>query len=293
MVTAGLRRDIEPPERTVPLADLLARCAEIGFRPDLVIEHESGFTVTDLRGVAPCPTVWIEADTPQHHQWHAQRSTWFDFVFISQKDWVDYFRQNGNPCTYWLPFACDPDVHRHFPLPETYDLAFVGHYFCPPYEDRARLLKRLSARYQMNIASDVDYDEMARVYSQTKIVFNKSTLGIFNIRPFEAMASGRLVFTDRVGNGLLDLFQDRKHLVIYDEDNLESLVDYYLEHPYERRAIALEGQREVREKHTYAHRVEFILTTVFRTSLARMIRRIWQARKTVPDPRSRTRTTKG
>ncbi len=263
VVTAGLKRDLEPPERTVPLRHLLDRCVEAGFVPDLVIEHESGFTVTDLKGVAPCPTVWIEADTPQHHRWHAVRSTWFDFVFISQKDWMPYFRQHGNPRTFWLPFACDPEVHRPVPAPEEYDLAFVGHLFPPVYEERARLLERLAARYRVKVASNVGYDEMALIYSQARIVFNKTALGIFNIRPFEGMSCGRLVFTDRVGNGLLDLFQDRRHLVVYDEGNLERLLDHYLEREEERLAIAAAGQREVHARHTYAHRVRYILETVF------------------------------
>lgn len=263
VVTAGWKRDIAPAERTVPLRSLLERCAQVGFVPDLVIEHESGLTVTDLKGVAPCPTVWIEADTPQHHEWHARRAAWFDYVFISQKDWVPYFRSRGNPNTWWLPFACDPGVHRPIACPEAYDLAFVGHLFPPLYAERARLLERLAARYRVKVASNVGYDEMARIYSQARIVFNKTVLGICNIRPFEGMSYGRLVFTDRVGNGLLDLFQDRVHLVIYDESNLERLVDYYLRHGAEREAIARRGREEVHAKHTYAHRVRFILETVF------------------------------
>lgn len=263
VVTAGLNRDIEPPARTVSLKELLERCAEVDFAPDLIIEHESGFVVTEVREHARVPAVFIEADTPQHYQGHAERSKWFDYCFISQKDYLDYFHRHGNPRTYWLPFACDPEVHRPIPVPEEYDLAFVGHYFCPPYYDRARLLDRLSRRYRMRIASNVGYDEMALIYSQAKIVFNRSMLGIFNIRPFEAMSCGRLVLTDRIGNGLTDLFQDRKHLVIYGEEDLEDLIDHYLVHDEERNAIAQEGQREVHSKHTYAHRVDQILRTVF------------------------------
>ncbi len=262
-LTVGLGRDIDP-GRTVPLTAVLERCRAAGFAPDLILEHESGFCLTDVRGRAPCPTVWISADTNIHYRWHAERSTWFDYVFISQRDLVPYFHRHGNPRTRWLPFACDPEVHRPHDEPEVHDIGFVGNvHNLPLYEERVRLLQALARRYDVRVASGITPEEMAVVYSRCRLVFNHSPLDNFNMRVFEALSCGRLLLTNRVGNGLLELFRDREHLVLYDEGNLFALADHYLAHPEERRAIALRGQREVHARHTYAHRVDYILRTVF------------------------------
>lgn len=264
VVTAGLGRDIDP-GRTVPLPVVLERCRALGFSPDLIVEHESGFCLTDVRGHTAAPTVWLSADTNIHHRWHAERSAWFDYVFISQKDFVDEFRSRGNPRTWWLPFACDPEVHRPHDLPEAYDIGFVGNvHNLPLYEERVRLLERLARRYNVRVAAGITPEEMAVLYSRCRIVFNHSPLNNFNMRVFEALSCGRLLVTNRVGNGLLDLFRDREHLVVYDDEStLFSLVDHYLARPDARRAIALAGQREVHARHTYVHRVDFLLRTVF------------------------------
>jgi len=61
---------------------------------------------------------------------------------------------------------------------------------------------------------------------------------------------------------LEDLFKDRQELVLYDENNLEELVDYYLNHEEERERIATSGFNKVRSFHTYDHRVESIMQSV-------------------------------
>ncbi|MBI4680865.1 MAG: glycosyltransferase family 1 protein, partial [Nitrospirae bacterium] len=64
-------------------------------------------------------------------------------------------------------------------------------------------------------------------------------------------------------SGLEDLFRDRQHLVIYDnEKQLLELIHYYLENEDEREKIALAGYKEALNKHTYDNRVEEIIRTV-------------------------------
>jgi spore maturation protein CgeB len=78
------------------------------------------------------------------------------------------------------------------------------------------------------------------------------------MRVFEAMSCGRLLLTDRA-NGILDIFSDKKHLIVYNENNLEELILYYLDNSEEREKIAKSGYNEVVEKHTYEKRLEKIL----------------------------------
>ena len=75
-----------------------------------------------------------------------------------------------------------------------------------------------------------------------------------NLRFYEAMATGSMLLANRLtpASGLFELFEDRKHLALYDDENLEDLVEYYLEHPEEREAIAREGHAAVLAGHDAA-----------------------------------------
>lgn len=109
--------------------------------------------------------------------------------------------------------------------------------------------------------------DMARTYSQSKIVFNKSLKGDLNMRVFEALSCGRLLLTDRINNGLEELFTDKEHLVIYnDYEDLRNKARDYLTHPDESEAIAHKGQEEIWKKHTYLHRARYLVETILKNS---------------------------
>src|SRR2546426_11834493 len=89
-----------------------------------------------------------------------------------------------------------------------------------------------------------DPEEMSRVYSRAKNVFNKSDRGEINMRPFKALACGTLLVTERNTEGLEEMFQDRRHCVYYGSPSeLFALVRYYLEHEEERNRIAQAGHQ--------------------------------------------------
>ena len=72
---------------------------------------------------------------------------------------------------------------------------------------------------------------MAKIYSQAKIIFNKSIRKDLNMRVFEAMSCGSMLVTDRLKPeaGLEELFKDKKHFVLYDnESDLVEKIGYYL-----------------------------------------------------------------
>jgi hypothetical protein len=104
---------------------------------------------------------------------------------------------------------------------------------------------------------------MGEIYSRSKIVFNKSINRDLNMRFFEGLASGALLVTDRIGNGLADVAQEGVHYVGYDtaEEAIEK-IGYYLTHEDERAAIAARGQALAFERHTYAARLATILDVV-------------------------------
>ncbi len=208
------------------------------------------------------PTAYYAIDSHVAFHEHLQfaRVQDYDFVFVAQKDDIPKYRKTGCKEVHWLPLACDPDIHKKWKLPTKYDICFIGK--APPKSERWQIIKPLKKEFNVFFGHKYLHD-MARIYSQSKIVLNKSLAGDLNMRMFEAMSCGRLLLTDRIANGLEELFTNKKHLVIYDDlEDLARKIRYYLKNTGEREKIAIRGQREVHRKHTYLHRAAHILSVV-------------------------------
>jgi hypothetical protein len=81
-----------------------------------------------------------------------------------------------------------------------------------------------------------------------------------NLRLYEATGVGALLVTDAKRN-LGELFEQGREVVTYENgDELVERVRYYLEHDDERQAIARAGQARTLREHTYAQRMEELLT---------------------------------
>lgn len=226
-----------------------------GWTPDLFLWIETGIWY-ELEGVEsmPCPSACYLVDTHLNLERHIDIAKRFDVVFVAQKEYLPNFKENGIQNVFWLPLACDPEIHGKKGDDKLYDIGFVGSLNNP---QRIELLNKL--RQGFNIYYERCFlERMAEVFSQSKIVFNNSVRSDLNMRVFEAMCSGSMLLTDEAeGSGLTELFQDRKHLVIYrNEKELLELADYYLKNDAEREKVAASGVKEVLAKHTYEHRVK-------------------------------------
>ncbi|MCL5962157.1 MAG: glycosyltransferase, partial [Chloroflexi bacterium] len=195
--------------------------------------------------------------------WREQVAGFFDSVFVAQKDYLDSFRRVvGHQQVYWLPLAAASDVHRQLDLDRVYDVGFVGNISVAHRDTpRARRLKLVADRFRTNdLYRSYLPEEVGRVYSQSRIVFNTSIAGDVNMRVFEGTASGALMLTDSGANGLNDLFEVGREVVVFkDDDDLLEKIAYYLAHEDERRQIAEAGHRRTQAQHTYVHRVRALL----------------------------------
>ena len=234
-----------------------------GWKPDLFLWVESGVSYP-LHGFSslPCPTACWLIDTHLHLKEHLKIAKSFDFVFLAQKKYVPLFHEAGIRQAHWLPLACDPDIHRNFAFDPVYDVSFVGS-ITAAHSRRNELLQRLSRRFSLHVERCF-LEEMALVFSRSRIVFNCSVRDDLNMRVFEVLSTGSLLVTDEApGSGLEELFKDGRHLAIYrSPEDLEERVAYFLCHEEERAKIAREGMRETRSRHTYAHRAVAILERV-------------------------------
>jgi spore maturation protein CgeB len=256
--------------------DLERYVSRSATRPDLFLYIDSGhrpYLPYHVERLA-CPTAAYLIDVHLGPRLRRPLAALFDYVFVAQHDCLDQYRISEEQVVEWLPLACDPALHSETSEPRVYDVGFVGN----PGDQRSRrseLLRELEARFAMNdFGRPYPRDEMARTYGLSKVVFNCSVGGEVNMRVFEAMASGALLITDRIENGLADLFQDGHHLVMYDDlDDLSQKITHYLGHDAEREAIAQAGRQEVLSSHTYSRRAQQIFDTVFSTYPGAVLRR--------------------
>ncbi|MCO5171171.1 MAG: glycosyltransferase [Planctomycetes bacterium] len=263
VVTAGRGQELDLGDDATAEALVHAAAERLGGPVDLLLVVEGETFVPRALEQAPCRTVLWAIDTHLHAQKEDDLllvlAPRFDRVFVAQKDHVGAFTRRGVAAS-WLPLACDPDVHRRLPPPggRDLDVVFVGH-LRPFHERRRRLLERLSRRFRVAVHEGVWREDMGRLFARAKVVWNCSLAGDLNMRVFEGLASGGLVVTDRIGNGLGDLFADREHLRLYDDADLEEVVAQALADAGAREAIGARGQALALRHHTYDARTNALV----------------------------------
>lgn len=236
----------------------LSRLPRRGF--DLYLNIDDGLEYRFPADLRPC-AFWA-IDTHLQWDWYATKAPDFDHVFAAQRDGAFRLRRAGLVAD-WLPLACDPDIHRKHDLPKAYDVCFVGHIFPGP---RADLLERIRRRFPRHFIGQRFFEEMARTYSESRIVFNRSLRNDVNMRVFEALACGSLLLTnDLAENGQDELFRPGEHLAVYrDANELTDQIAFYLRHEDLREKIAAAGRAAVLERDTYRHRMAKLLEVVER-----------------------------
>ena len=229
------------------------------WQPDFYLWIETGLSdiPVDLRELG-LPKVCYLIDTHINFDQHLEIAKNFDFVFLAQKAYLQSMVQAGIKNVVWLPLACDPEIHGKVEVSKTCDVGFVGS-ISSKLDRRKNLLDKIQKQFDLDCQRKF-MNEMAEHFSASHIIFNNAINNDLNMRVFEALCSGSLLVTDRcLGSGLDEFFTDKKHLAIYDDENLEQTISYYLKNVAERERIASEGRKEVLARHTYGHRTDTMI----------------------------------
>jgi glycosyltransferase involved in cell wall biosynthesis/SAM-dependent methyltransferase len=247
-----------PRGNSTPLRQVLDKLPQ-GWKPDFYFWLETGLSgiPLDLQKY-DFPKVCYLIDTHINYEKHIDIANNFDFIFLAQKAYVKKMTEAGLKNVFWLPLACDPDIHGKIEQVKKWDVGFVG--TIPEVQSRRKnLLERIGSRFNLSCERKF-MNEMAEHYSASKIVYNNAINNDLNMRVFEALCSGSLLLTDSaIGSGLEEMFEDSKHLIVYEDDNIENLIAQYLENDKDRELIAKQGRHEVLKNHTYAHRAEDLI----------------------------------
>jgi len=271
------------------------------FHPDVMLVN-GGYTIfpeTILEIKHRLPDIrtvnWI-ADFPLLFDKYTEVGPYYDFFFTSGTDALEEYRKTGAENGFWLPFACDPELHRpvNLTLVEKLryacDVCFVG----SKYSERVGILEKLTD-FDLGVwgigwdkledgsplrkairGSTTTLEIWRKIFSAAKIVLNiigdccdiftpyyeKDVFKMVNTRTFEALACGAFQLADLKAD-ILALFQPGKHLVVYEqEEELPELLRFYLGKETARRKIAENGRNLVLQKHTYEHRIHEMLEVI-------------------------------
>lgn len=237
-----------------------------GWLPDMVLFSDPAYyQIPSGIEESPFPTAAIMGDWNLSFNALRESAGLFDYLFTDLKG-VEIFKRHGyNNVEYFPMFSFDPEVHR--PLPEIekiYDICFIGNLNHAVQRERAQWLRRialLSQKYKVIIANGIYGEDYTHLLNQSKIIFNRSIRGEMNMRAYEAPACRTLLFFEEENLEVRNFYTDRVHCVLYNEGNLEELIDYYLQNETEREEIAKRGHERVQEL-THENRMAALLDRI-------------------------------
>jgi GT2 family glycosyltransferase/tetratricopeptide (TPR) repeat protein len=219
-----------------------------GWRPDLLALSLSYTSIPIGLWRAPVPIIGLAADWNLLWSYYRHVLPRCDLVLTDQPG-VEFLQRAGiahvRPAAlFGLEQSFLGDIPST-PSERDIDLLFVGN--CSSSVQRERLpwlgrLARLSARWNVVIRTAVYGAEYRQLLARAKIVFNRSIRGECNRRVFEAAAAGALLLQERENGDVPHYLTPGVQYAPYGADDLESVIEHYLTHDDERRAIAQAGQ---------------------------------------------------
>lgn len=213
----------------------------------------------------PHPMAYWASDTHLGYDYRLKMSKRADFAFCAQKRAVEDMKRDGVSNPIWLPHAVEPLAYpKQDNFTKHYDVCFIGHINSKNREDA---LDRLFSEFPNFDYGQALFEEAAKRYGNSKIVFNISMLDDLNMRTFEIMATGSLCMTSWIPT-IEEFFQDGKNIVLYKSlDELIEKTKYYLAHDEERERIAHAGYEAVMANHTIQHRVDVMLNEFMKSKV--------------------------
>jgi len=195
----------------------------------------------------PIPTAALVSDWNLHYPQLCHNLARYDYILTDRLGERE-LRVEGVAPRFVTPlYSQKSHIHRKMDVEKDIDVLFVGNLNFAIHVERGRLLERLSAlagRYTIVICGGHFDEAYARMLSRARIVFNHSVRREMNLRCFETLACGALLFVEEDNLEVRDFLTDREEMVLYRPDNLLELVEYYLEHPEAREQITRQGHRK-------------------------------------------------
>jgi hypothetical protein len=198
-----------------------------------------------------------------------------DHFFTVDNKMADWFNTRTSVKGHYLPAGVYDKECVYTPAIPKEEIIFVGsktYHAEWPY--RPKLINFLSQTYgaRFNLYGKeglgvVRGQELNNLYASTKIVVGDTLCPNFDYpdywsdRIYETLGRGGFLIHPYIP-GLEKEFEDKKHVVFYEYNNLDQLnqlIEYYLEHEEEREEIRRSGHDMVKNNYTYKNRWQHIL----------------------------------
>jgi glycosyltransferase involved in cell wall biosynthesis len=241
-------------------------------RPDhLVYTDHLGQRVwpDGLSRIYGIPKVYYAVDSPINSWWQRHFARLFDHVFSDQKPFAEELRAGGHPAS-WLPVGVD--AKSYLPAEgeddrKVYDFGFVGVVDPERRAKRSRLLSTLSRRYSVKTAGAreegwVGPDDSAQIYRQSRLALNENLFPGVTTRMLEAMASGSVLFTERAGGDLGELFKAGEDFAWFEPQELMEAAELWLGDERLRKRAAQRAKEKVHSAHDIRDRAESFLSQI-------------------------------
>lgn len=262
---------VPPHQEGLPLDKLFNSLMD---RPDLVVftDHLGVHAFPEGLGeIYGIPKIYYAVDTPINYWWQESFAKLFDYVFTDQKPLADELTRQGQKAG-WMPVAVDVDSYRAAgpdPAETLYDFSFVGSLDPDRRPKRSRLVETLSNRFSLKTAGSrqegwLSPEESCKVYRQSKLALNESLFPGVTTRMLEAMASGTVLFTEKAGGDLGELFQAGEDFAWFEPEEVLDVAQSWLGDGKRRRRAAKRALEKVRAGHDIQNRAETLLAMVKR-----------------------------
>ncbi|MDR2350515.1 MAG: glycosyltransferase [Deltaproteobacteria bacterium] len=241
-------------------------------RPDMLVYTDhlgQHFWPDGIANVYGVPKVYYAVDTPINFWWQKHFSKLFDYVFCDQKPHAALLREGGTEAS-WLPVGVDAKTY----LPgdnekkeKLYDFGFVGVTDERRRPKRARLMNLLSRKYTLKTAGSrgdawVGPDESGQIYRQSKLALNENLFPGVTMRMLEAMASGAVLFTEKAGGDLGELFKAGDDFAWFEPRELLAAAELWLGDDKLRAKTAKRAMEKVHGAHDIQNRAETLMETI-------------------------------
>lgn len=245
------------------------------------------------------PTVFWNKEDPSHFEDFIDTAKLFDVVFTTDSTLIPQYKEIlGHDRVDSLSFAAQPSVHnpiRIRGLDQSEDMAFAGMYFKHKFPERREQMDLLFGAatqvvnrgeykfdifsrhhggnenyqfpqpYDKHVVGALPYEKMLAAYRNYKVFLNVNSVtgspSMCARRVFEILASGTPVVSGESA-AIPEFFEPDQVPVVRDERTAAYVLRSVLNSPQARDRMVHKAQREIWNKHTYAHRAAKVLDTV-------------------------------
>lgn len=253
------------------------------------VSRESLFALLKWCREREIPTVFWNKEDPIHYDKFIDTAKRFDYIYTTDANKIpDYKKQAKHEKVFALPFAAEPSQHNPIQLAKAREnkICFAGSYYANRHLERRQIMDtmleicqefglviydrnferpepefRFPEKFHKNVVGSLSYDEIDKAYKGYRFMLNVNSVvhspTMFSRRVFEGLASGTPVLSS-YSEGIERMFGN---LVMISEkpDELRAQMRALLKDETAYFRKSLEGIREIYGKHTYKHRLNYLL----------------------------------